>query len=104
MYGAAPIPIVAGPSSRLWLLGLALAGMLFLLFTLRKQTSASREGLGSTAAWIRIAVAASLLVAAAGCGGSSKNTMGTPAGTTTVMVNATSGTTMQSTSIALTVK
>jgi hypothetical protein len=43
---------------------------------------------------------------AASCG-SSKNaipTMGTPAGTTTVMINATSGNVMQSTSIALTVK
>src|SRR5580700_5389060 len=105
MYGAAPIPIVAGPSSRLWPLGLALAGVLFLLFTLLKQTSARRGGLGSTATWIRMAVAAGLLVAAAGCGGSKNNsTMGTPAGTTTVMVNATSGTMMQSTSIALTVK
>jgi hypothetical protein len=105
MYGAAPIPIVAGPSSRLWPLGLALAGVLFLLFTLLKQTSARRGGIGSTATWIRMAVAAGLLVAAAGCGGSKNNsTMGTPAGTTTVMVNATSGTMMQSTSIALTVK
>jgi uncharacterized protein (TIGR03118 family) len=105
MYGAAPIPIVAGPSSRLWPLGLALAGVLFLLFTLLKQTSARRGDVGSTATWIRIAVAAGLLVAAAGCGGSKNgSTMGTPAGTTTVMVNATSGTMMQSTSIALTVK
>jgi uncharacterized protein (TIGR03118 family) len=105
MYGAAPIPVVAGPSSRLWLLGLTLAGVLFLLFTLLKQTSARREGIGSTATWIRIAVAAGLLVAAAGCGSSKNNSsMGTPPGTATVMVNATSGTMMQSTSIALTVK
>jgi uncharacterized protein (TIGR03118 family) len=104
MYGAAPIPIVAGPSSRWWPLGLALAGVLFLLFTLLKQTSTRREGVGSTATWIRLAVAAGLLVAAAGCGSSKNNSMGTPAGTTTVMVNAASGTMMQSTSIALTVK
>jgi hypothetical protein len=84
---------------------LALAAVLFLLLLLLKGISGRRESV-TTARWIRIALTAGLLVVAAGCG-SSKNaipTMGTPAGTTTVMINATSGNVMQSTSIALTVK
>ncbi len=104
-YGATPGPVVAGPASRLGLLGLALAAVLLLLLSLRKGISGSREGVAKTADWIRFALAAGLLFAAAGCGGGKNNgTMGTPAGTTTVMVNATSGNVMQSTSIALTVK
>jgi uncharacterized protein (TIGR03118 family) len=104
-YGATPGLVVAGPKTRTGSLGLALAAVLFLLLLLLKGISGRRESV-TTARWIRIALAAGLLVVAAGCG-SSKNTtptMGTPAGTTTVMINATSGNVMQSTSIALTVK
>jgi uncharacterized protein (TIGR03118 family) len=104
-YGATPGLVVAGPTSRTGSLGLALAAVLFLLLLLLKGISGRRESV-TTARWIRIALTAGLLVVAASCG-SSKNaipTMGTPAGTTTVMINATSGNVMQSTSIALTVK
>jgi uncharacterized protein (TIGR03118 family) len=104
-YGATPGLVVASPTSRLGSLGVALAAVLFLLLLLLKGISGRRESV-TTATWIRIALTAGLLVVAAGCG-SSKNTtptMGTPAGTTTVMINATSGNVMQSTSIALTVK
>jgi hypothetical protein len=104
-YGATPGLVVASPTSRLGSLGVALAAVLFLLLLLLKGISGRRENV-TTATWIRTALTAGLLVVAAGCG-SSKNTtptMGTPAGTTTVMINATSGNVMQSTSIALTVK
>jgi uncharacterized protein (TIGR03118 family) len=104
-YGATPGLVVASPTSRVGSLGLALAAVLFLLLWLLKGISGRRESV-TRARWIRIALTAGLLVVAAGCG-SSKNTtptMGTPAGTTTVMINATSGNVMQSTSIALTVK
>ena len=104
-YGATPGLVVASPTSRMGSLGLALAAVLFLLLLVLKGTSGRRDSV-TRARWIRIALTAGLLVVAVGCG-SSKNTtptMGTPAGTTTVMINATSGNLMQSTSIALTVK
>jgi uncharacterized protein (TIGR03118 family) len=103
-YGAVPIPVLNGPASRVGPLGLALAAVLFLSFLFLKGAAGRHASVTSGASWIRIVLAAGLLVVAAGCGYSKNNNMGTPAGTTTVMVNATSGNVMQSTSIALTVQ
>lgn len=87
------------PTSRLWPSGTMLVAFLLLLLPFVKR--ASRLVIGAPK-WIRIALAAGLLTAAAGCGNKASS-MGTPTGTTTIMVNATSGNVMQSTSIAVTV-
>jgi uncharacterized protein (TIGR03118 family) len=103
--GTYPVTKMAGliPLSRLWPFGLGIAAFLLLFVSFPKRASERREPLADAPRWIRIALVAGLLAAAAGCGYKANN-MGTPTGTTTVMVNATSGKVMQSTSIAVTVK
>ncbi len=100
--GTYPVTKMGGiiPTSRLWPFGAALEAFFLLLLPLAKRVSQSVIGVPK---WVRIALVAGLLAAAAGCGYKANN-MGTPTGTTTVMVNATSGNVMQSTSIAITVQ
>lgn len=88
------------PTSRLWSFGTALAAFVLLLLPFVRR---ARQRVVGAPKWIRIALVVGLLAAAAGCGYKA-NQMGTPTGTTTVMVNATSGMVMQSTSIAVTVR
>ncbi len=105
-YGAAFKPFAAIRGTREGPLGLALAGLLFALLYFLKRASKHGKGAHRVPRWIGIAAATGLLVAAAGCGSSKSTTptgTGTPTGAATVMVNATSGTMMQSTSIAVTV-
>lgn len=107
-YGAMFKHIAAVPRSRGGQLGLALVGFLSGLLYFLKRASERGKGVNRVPRWIGIAVATGLLVAAAGCGSSKSTTptgtgTGTPTGAATVMVNATSGTMMQSTSIAVTV-
>jgi uncharacterized protein (TIGR03118 family) len=107
-YGSAFKPVASIPGSRRGPFGLELVAFLLLLLYFLKRVAERREGISRAPRWIGIAVATGLLVAAVGCGGSKSTTttgtgMGTPMGTTTVMVTATSGTVMQSTSIAVTV-
>jgi len=107
-YGAMFRHVAAALGSRDGQLGLTLIGFLFMLLYFMKRASESHGGVNRVPQWIGIAVVTGLLVAAAGCGGykSTTNmgtTTGTPTGASTVMVNATSGTVMQSTSIAVTV-
>jgi len=108
MYGAAFKPFAAFPGAHGGPLGLALAGLLFVLLYFLKRAPKLREGVNRVPRWVGIAVAMGLLVVACGCGSSNSHPSGTgsgtPAGTATVMVNATSGTLMQSTSITVTVK
>ncbi|MHB8410406.1 MAG: TIGR03118 family protein [Candidatus Acidiferrales bacterium] len=103
--GTYPVTKIAGliPLSRLWPFGLGIAALLLLLVSFLKRTCEPRESFAVATKWIRIALVGGLLVAAVGCGYKANN-MGTPTGTTTVMVNATSGNVMQSTSIAVTVQ
>jgi uncharacterized protein (TIGR03118 family) len=107
-FGSAFKPVASIPGSRRGPFGLELVALLLLLPYFLKRAAERREGITRAPKWVGIAVATGLLVAAVGCGGSKSTTttgtgMGTPMGTTTVMVTATSGTVMQSTSIALTV-
>ncbi|HEV2314154.1 MAG TPA: TIGR03118 family protein [Candidatus Acidoferrales bacterium] len=101
--GTYPVTKMGGiiPTSRFWPFGAALAVFFLLLLLFVKR--ALHRVVGAPK-WIRIALVAGLLAAAVGCGYKTNNNMGTPTGTTTVMVNATSGKVMQSTSIALTVQ
>ena len=103
--GTYPVTKMAGliPLSRLWPFGLGIAAFLLLFVFFLNRASERRESLADAPKWIRIALVAALLAATAGCGYKANN-MGTPTGTSTVMVNATSGGMMQSTSIALTVQ
>jgi uncharacterized protein (TIGR03118 family) len=107
-YGSVFKPVASIPGSRRGPFGLALAAFLLALLYFLKRAAERREGMTRLPRWVRIAVATGLLVAAVGCGGGKSATStgtgtGTPMGTATVMVNATSGTLMQSTSIAVTV-
>jgi uncharacterized protein (TIGR03118 family) len=107
-YGSVFKPVASIPGSRRGPFGLALAAFLLALVYFMKRTAKRPEGITRMPRWVGIAVATGLLVAAVGCGGGKSTTTpgtgtGTPMGTTTVMVNATSGTLMQSTSIAVTV-
>lgn len=107
-YGAAFKPFAAFRGTRGSPLRLALAGLVFMLLYFLKRASERGKSANRVRRWIGIAAATGLLVAAAGCGSSKSTTptgtgTGTPTGAATVMVNATSGTMMQSTSIAVTV-
>jgi hypothetical protein len=107
-YGSVFKPIASTPGSRRGPFSLALAAFLLALLYFMKRAAERRKGITRVPRWVGIAVATGLLVAAVGCGGGKSTTSpgtgtGTPMGTTTVMVNATSGTSMQSTSIAVTV-
>ncbi|MHB8541214.1 MAG: TIGR03118 family protein [Candidatus Acidiferrales bacterium] len=103
--GTYPVTKMTGliPLSRRWPSGLGISAFLLLLVSFVKRTSENRQSFAGATKWIRMALVGGLLIAAAGCGYKANN-MGTPTGTTTVMVNATSGNVMQSTSIAVTVQ
>lgn len=100
--GTYPVTKMGGiiPASRFWPFGAALVTLFLLLLLFVKRAS---QSVIAVPKWVRIALVAGLLASAVGCGYKAHN-MGTPTGTTTVMINATSGSVMQSTSIALTVK
>jgi uncharacterized protein (TIGR03118 family) len=100
------IPVASSrpiPPSRRWPLAVAMAAFLIAILSFARLRNASRNSSTNAPRWARIIIAGGLLAAAAGCG-YNKSGSGTPIGTTTVMVTATSGSVTASVPLTLTVQ